>query len=105
MTSQEGFRRRLRGLIEEKTPFVAYWHPGGYGVMLTGPVTSHKRYLEDKDDHQWRMDKTEAVIRARKAAPNAWWENLAKMRRKYFTEVVTVEFDGENIVIDGGMDL
>ena len=105
MVSQESFKHRLRGLIEEKTPFAAYWHPQGYGVMLTGPVVSHKRYVEDKIDHQWCTDETEAVIRAGKAAPSAWWKNLAKLRRKYYTEVVTVEFDGENIKAEGEIEL
>ena len=105
MVSQEGFKRRLRGLIETKTPFAAYWHPTGYGVMLTGPVVSHKRYVEDKIDHQWRTDDTEAVICAGKAAPSAWWKSLAKMRRMYYSELVTVEFDGENIKTEGEIEL
>lgn len=99
MVSQESFKHRLRGLIEEKTPFAAYWHRDGYGVMLLGPVTVNRRYPP--------IDQTggEAKIQARKAAPNAWWKNLAKLRRKYYTEVVTVEFDGENIKTEGEIEL
>ena len=105
MMTKDNFARRLKVLIEAHEPFAAYWHPTGYGVMLTGPVTSHKRYLEDKFDHQWRTDKTEAVIRARKTAPSAWWKSLAKLRKWHYTEVVTVEFDGENISMEGDLEL
>ena len=103
--SKEGFARQLKAHIEAHEPFVAYWHPHGHGVMLTGPVTSHKRYLEDKFDHQWRTDKTEAVIQARKAAPGVWWKSLAKLRKWHYSEVVTVEFDGENISMEGDLEL
>lgn len=105
MVSQESFKHRLRGLIEAKTPFAAYWHPQGYGVMLLGPVTVNKRFLPDDQTGGYMLVEGEAKLRARKAAPSAWWKNLAKLRRKYWTEVVTVEFDGENIKTEGEIEL
>lgn len=105
MVSQESFKHRLRGLIEEKTPFAAYWYPNGYGVMLLGPVTVHKWYLPIGQTGGYMTVEGEAKLQARKAAPGVWWKNLAKLRRKYYTEVVTVEFDGENIKTEGEIEL
>lgn len=106
MMTKDNFARRLRKLVEAKTPFVAYWHPHGYGVMLTGPVTVHSRYLEDKTNGTWRLVKSEAVVRASKSGLSQWAKNLARMRRSWYTiDVVSVEYDGENIITEGDLEL
>ena len=106
MMSKDNFARRLRKLIEEKTPFVAYWHSRGYGVMLTEPVTVSKQYLEDKTNGTWRLVEGKAVVRASKSGLSRWAKNLARMRRSWYTtDVVTVEYDGDSLITEGDLEL
>ena len=32
------FAERIKPLIDDQTPFMAYWHPHGYAILRTGPV-------------------------------------------------------------------
>ncbi len=36
--SEEGFRRYLRPYVDKKIPFLAYWHPQGFGVIRLDEV-------------------------------------------------------------------
>ena len=41
--TEEGFKRFLRRYVEDKIPFLAYWHPQGFGLIRLDEVKVPKK--------------------------------------------------------------
>ena len=91
--SREGFARWLRGLIEAKIPFRAYWYAGGYGILKTGPIV----YINASGKP--------ATRKASKKTLDQWDKNLRVLQKAVGFSVITCEYDGENIEQSGGLEL
>lgn len=126
--TEEGFRKYLRPYIEEGTPFSAYWHPKGFGLIKTGliPRTKHEYVFHDgaktKNYHGSYTSCRNAVNRTKGAwmetvevpdkpkqitegMKKRWQKNAAQLRASCYSKFITVEFDGTNTMIEGGFEL
>lgn len=125
--TREGFKAWLRPRIESGEAFSAYWHRDGFGILKTGPIpterTEYVVHVPGKPDKRYR-DYSKAR-NAQMNARGAWLETEAvkgkprtvsaatlkrwkaqtdKLRRRYI-EVITVEYDGKNLMVEGGLEL
>lgn len=85
---QEGFDNYIQKHVQKGIPFIAYWFPRGYGLLVTG-----KQYLSDENGNMRKMG-------VRKAEIQKWKKNVSKLRREWYGDFITAEFDGENVVYD-----
>lgn len=123
--TKEAFVKWLRPWLDDGIAFVAYWHPGGCGLLRTAPLpTERTRYVlhePKKPDRTvsakpkvgsafydrpgaWAEPVTEPgpPKELRKGTLNKWRANVDWLRRRTIGEVITVEFDGRNTMIEGG---
>ncbi len=124
MISEEGFKAYLRPYIEGGIPFTAYWHPHGFGLLKTGPQSTERVkyvvHLPGGETRQYR-ERTKAWNKANNTK-GAWMETekvpgkpyqisktkLARWRaindklRRMGGQLITVEFDGVNLMTEGG---
>lgn len=85
MITLEAFKRRLDELIEAKEPFIAYRYPRDFGVLRTGLVRATR----------------EAGKPVSKALIKRWRRQLKRIPP---FELLVVEFDGEHITTNGGVN-
>lgn len=91
--NEDGFKQFLRPYIKEKIPFLAYWHPQGMGLIRLDEVQVPC------------MRGNVQTTRPKTLGPRGratWEKNLARLRRQSWSPVITVEFDGNDIKIEGG---
>lgn len=126
--SQDGFKAYLKPYIEKGEAFSAYWHPKGFGLLKTGPQPrTRQEYIvhvsgqADKRFKSWSP--AQALWQRNKKSRDAWIEtvevddkpktlpesarkrwakNLDQLRRDSWGPVITVEFDGNHLAIEGG---
>lgn len=126
--TEDGFKALIRPLIEHKTAFIAYWHPRGWGLLKTGwqstyrgeyivhrPGKPDKRYRDYSKAHNREINFSGAWIetvrvegKPRKVSDTTvkrWRAGLDRLRRSGFGTVYTVEFDGNHIMTEGGIEL
>ena len=97
--SKADIARRLKAHIEAHEPFVAYWHPNGHGVMLTEPKRVKRRAPRSTVMETVTLSFTKELRRDYDRA-------MHKLRRRTYTfDIITVEFDGENISMEGDLEL
>lgn len=128
--TKDGFRRYLQPYIDQKRAFSAYWHPHGFGLILTGPRPTYKTryvvsnpgkpdkaYSSRKDaynacdrllDAGCRADVSEIQVPGKpqqlsEAKLAKWRKNIDWLRAR--TEVITVDYDGVGIKTEGGIEL
>lgn len=121
---EEGFKRYLRPLVEAGIPFTAYWHPRGFGVMRTGPQPTERveyvvhlpggearRYREYRKAYN-KSENTGGAWMEQEKVPGkpiqvskaklARWRAMNDRLRRLGGGVITVEFDGVNLMTEGG---
>lgn len=126
--TEEGFRRYLRPFIEAGTPFCAYWHPRGFGLIKTGYIPTQKsEYLlcqkgkpaKVYTNHarcQNMVYKTKSAWMETRPVPGKprkitegtlkrWMKHMDRLRREYGGRLITVDFDGTNTKIGGEFEL
>lgn len=100
--TEEGFKQFLRPYVEQKIPFLAYWHPQGFGLIRLDKVMV--------------PDIPKGAVNALGVSPSrphtltrggrrTWESNLARLKKQTWGRVITVEFDGETIKTEGGFEL
>lgn len=97
--SEEGFRRYLRPYIDQGIPFLAYWHPGGVGLIRLDEVQ-----VPVKPPIELHQLEANVPTRAKvlgKRGRKAWKKNLDALRREG-RPMLAVAFDGARIKIEGG---
>lgn len=127
--SIESFVKMLRPRVEARTPFLAYWHPGGVMVLNTGVVTWEEytvRVGNDRKGFETYRDISKDQLEAIKRRPFSDLDDFEiigkKKRRKTVSastinkmrkiiaglqkdpridQVYVVEFDGTTVSIDG----
>lgn len=103
--SLDGFKRYLRPYVEKKIPFLAYWHPQGFGLIRLDEVLTPKkppcetRYFADSENGP---KKKHTLTRGGR---RTWEKNMERLQWQCCGEVITVEFDGETIKAEGGFEL
>ena len=127
--TEEGFRRYLAPHIKAGVAFFAYWYPNGYGLAKTGPMPTEKHeyvlHRKGRPDKNYGTNWTKCK-NVEMNTPDAWMEtisvpgkprqiaagevkkwkkNIERLRRTFGDELVTVEFDGNHICIEGGFEL
>lgn len=86
--TEDRFRQYIDRHVQEGKPFIAYWHPTGYGLLKTGPVEI--RLPE-------RPKPTLKTVSA--AARKKFYDNLLKLRRRSFApKILYIEYDGSQVV-------
>ena len=90
---QEIFVRRCRDYLRDKIPFIAYCHWGGFCILRTDPVE-----LTRPDGHGQPRTKVHQIG---PRAFQSWEKNLLKLRRRG-AHVITVNYDGKTVTIEGG---
>ena len=100
--SEEGFRRFLRTYVDKEIPFLAYWHPQGFGLIRLDEVM-----VPDvpKDEVQALSGGPKRPHRLTKGGRRRWEKNMERLRRQCCGLCITVEFDGEEIKTEGGFEL
>lgn len=128
MISVESFVKMLRPRIEARTPFMAYWHPGGvmvlntgeytveeYDVMIGEPGKAKRHHAQSEAARDYiilaarrngeRVDDVRTVKRTHKvkaSTVNKVRKIIAGLQKDpRIGEVYVVEFDGANVSIDG----
>lgn len=99
--TEEGFKQFLRRYVEQKIPFLAYWHPQGFGLIRLDEVMVPK--IPPCENHYVNGPKRSHQLT--KAGRRGWEKNLERLRRQCCGEIITVEFDGEAIKTEGGFEL
>lgn len=97
--TKEGFRKYLQTYIDQKIPFMAYWHPAGMGLIRLDTVE-----VPTKPPHEWHRP-GRIPTRAKQLSQRGrmtWEKNLARLRKQTWSQVITVEYDGKDIQIEGG---
>ena len=100
--SEEGFRRYLRPYLEKKIPFLAYWHPGGFGLLRLDEVMVPAIPTKDTINRQGSAAKKHPH-RVGKRGRRTWEKNMARLRW-LGGPLIEVEFDGETVKT-GGFEL
>ena len=101
--TKEGFKRYLRRYVEDKIPFLAYWHPQGFGLIrLDEVMVPAVRKDEVLALGQYAPKRPHTLT---KGGRRTWERNLERLRRQCCGEIITVEFDGETIKTEGGFEL
>lgn len=102
--TEEGFRRYLHRYIDKRIPFLAYWHPQGYGLIrLDEVMVPRKPPCETPGFKDSEGPKKPHTLT--KAGRRKWEKNMGQLRRQCCGQVITVEYDGENIKTEGGFEL
>lgn len=127
------FAKRIKPMIDSKTPFMAYWHPRGCAVLRTGPVertepvyvlfarriktTWEYRNPQDADrdcirffNKYGRFPGTKKEVRQLKPlkaskAGISEFRRIMRMLEQRNPHARTVEFDGVNLTVHGDTDL
>lgn len=127
------FTERIKPLIADQTPFLAYWHPRGYAILRTGPVertepvyvlfapgiktTWEYRNPQDADRACIRffnkygrfpgMKKEVGQLKPLKAskAGISEFRQIMHMLERQNPHARTVEFDRVNLAVHGDIDL
>lgn len=99
MISATGFIERLRQLIEQKEPFIAYWHAHGCCVLRTGRVTL---WVPDG-----RGGRKAVVSQASATSVKKLRRRIERMRRGWATRgsLLAVEYDGASLAAEGDPQL
>jgi len=103
--TEEGFRRFLRSYVDERIPFLAYWHPQGFGLIRLDEVLVPKKPPCETHvfaDAENGPKKKHTLTRGGR---RTWENNLERLRRQCCGQIITVEFDGERIKTEGGFEL
>ena len=103
--TEEGFKRFLRRFVDEKIPFLAYWHPQGFGLIRLDEVKVPKKPPCETHcfaDAETGPKKKHTLT---KGGRRTWERNLERLRRQCCGQIITVEFDGETIKTEGGFEL
>ena len=127
MITLEALKRHLDELIEAKEPFIAYRYPRGFGVLRTGPVritrevwivsdgAREKRY-HTQDGAMFAAERIRLAGRHpiidRRSEPGPLKpvsEGVIKRWRRQLDrlppfDLLVVEFDGEHITTNGGIN-
>ena len=94
MLDVDGFRRYLKPMLNSQQPFLAWWHPSGFGCVMTGaaePWTGNGRRVVN--------------LKPLSAAHvNRYRKMIEKLERTTWP-VYTVEFDGAQTITTGGFEL
>lgn len=123
--TKERFAMFLRPYIKSGTPFSAYWHPYGFGMLRTAPIQlkvyRYVLHVPGKPDKEYKdRAKCEAAVsRTRgswmevnqvdgkpkelsRVTRRCWQRGIEDLRRYAYGPVITVDFDGLRIDIKGG---
>ena len=101
--SQDGFRRYLKPYVEKKIPFLAYWHPKGFGLVRLDEVQVPS--IPHIELHYSCPHIPLKPHRLTKRGRKAWEKNLERLRRQCCGPVITVEFDGMEIKSEEDFEL
>ena len=101
--TEEGFKRFLRRYVEDKIPFLAYWHPQGFGLIRLDEVMVPCVRKDEVDGLGKYGPKRPHQLT--KAGRRTWEKNLEQLQRQCCSQIITVEFDGERIKTEGGFEL
>lgn len=100
--TEEGFKRFLRRYVEDKIPFLAYWHPQGFGLIRLDEVLVPDIPKGEVNALGVSPSRPHTLTRGGR---RTWEKNLERLRRQCCGEIITVEFDGETIKTEGGFEL
>ena len=103
MITEEGFRRYLCPYVEKKIPFLAYWHPQGFGLIRLDEVMVPAIPKDTVNEYGSAVQKRPHTLT--KAGRRKWEQNIDRLRRQCCGLAITVEFDGENLKTEGGFEL
>lgn len=98
--TREGFRRRLRPLMEKKIPFLAYWWERGCGILRLDEV--QVPVIPPCENHYCPDTGPTKPHTLTKRSRKKWEKNLYDLRRTTYSPVISIEFDGERVTIKGG---
>ena len=132
MLDVDGFRRYLKPMLNSQQPFLAWWHPSGFGCVMTGPIEQKigVTYLSRRDGKgrtrkyysDAGVDRALAEAKAKgielvetsgsekklvKFPPgqlDRYRKMIEKLERTTWP-VYTVEFDGAQTITTGGFEL
>lgn len=97
--SEEGFRKFLAPYLHDRVPFLAYWHPQGFGLLRLDVVKVP--VVPPWDWHGPGLPPTQAR-QVGKRGLRTWEKNLTRLRRVTWGRMTTVEFDGKTLTVNGG---
>ena len=101
--TQEGFRRYLKTYIDAGIPFMAYWHPNGMGLIRLDEVEVPTKPPIEANVPAGRMPTKAHKLGTR--GRRTWENNMARLRKQTWGQVITVEFDGKELKSEGGFEL
>ena len=123
--TKEGFRKYLERRVTDGKPFLAYWHPDGHGLMLTGTITL-KRYTykvwqgskvvktcHDSDSAEvaainvggWVETEAEDYEKKIPATHvKRWRKQIEWLRRERGGTMIVAEYDGKRMTMEGDTD-
>jgi len=101
--TEEGFRRYLRPYVEKKVPFLAYWHPQGFGLIRLDEVMVPAIPKDTVNEYGSAVQKRPHTLT--KVGRRKWEQNMGRLRQTWGDRLVTVEFDGNHTYIEGGFEL
>lgn len=124
MISKEAFAKRCATIIKEKTPFIAYWHPNGTGLLILdggerteytieykygrgGKVSTAKETTIDPKRKEvllgcgGKLVKEKTIhMKPMASTVNGFHRAIQKMWRKIW-DLCEVEYDGYSCKADG----
>lgn len=101
--SLDGFKRYLRPYVDKKIPFLAYWHPKGFGLVRLDEVLVPKK--PPCETHYFAENGPKKKHTLTRGGRRTWERNRERLQRQCCGPVITVEFDGEEIKSEEDFEL